>query len=287
MQKLTAKYQHNKLLFSGIVFFIIGSVLGIILEDENVSSRMVFFDNFILNFVLAVLAMPVLEELIFRGLFYKKKYKILFYLGSLLFIILSKNYYLIVLLLLAAYLLEMKITLFRESSNLLLIAVLVTAIFALIHYQISDFNALSTSVFVLSQFGLGLILIWIVLNFSLKKAIITHALYNFILLLPVFIFLEFPSSEPKHIIDNGYELTYKQIAVSEKEMSFEWKDSLPKASNMSMEDFYEIVCNDSFVETKKVPVKYSFEIEKKDKNAPEFDCKILNNLIRKMVKEEK
>lgn len=96
-------YKENNLLKSGIIIFL-GSLIGSIIlssfNESEFSSRVTRFNDFtLIHFIAAFTIAPVLEELIFRGIFTGKKiFKYVMYLGSLFYIILLQNYYLIPLL---------------------------------------------------------------------------------------------------------------------------------------------------------------------------------------------
>ena len=93
-------YKENNLLKSGIIIFL-GSLIGSIIlssfNESEFSSRITRFNDFtLIHFIAAFTIAPVLEELIFRGIFTEKKiFKYVMYLGALLYILLLQNYYLI------------------------------------------------------------------------------------------------------------------------------------------------------------------------------------------------
>ena len=70
-------YKENNLLKSGIIIFL-GSLIGSIIlssfNESEFSSRITRFNDFtLIHFIAAFTIAPVLEELIFRGIFTGKK----------------------------------------------------------------------------------------------------------------------------------------------------------------------------------------------------------------------
>ena len=284
------KYKNNYLFFSGIIFFIVGIISKITFDYyfdyESISSRHKFFENFFFNFLIAIFIVPPLEEITFRGLFYKIKFKLVFYFGSCFFIFFSENFYLLILIAITIFLIENKI-IDKFRLKQLTIYILTTVIFALVHYKLSDFKSFLTIVTCLVQFGIGFILIWFTINFGLKISIFLHSLYNLILLIPVFISLQFFSSE-YNVSFQDYMLICKETPLLTRNSSFEWKNDLPQATNVTLEDFYLSVCNKDTIniERSEKNITYDFKIVRKANTNQNFDCRILKTMLQKIVIEK-
>jgi len=130
-------YIENNLLKSGIIIFL-GSLIGNIIlsycNESGFSSRVTRFNDFtLIHFIAAFTIAPVLEELIFRGIFTGKKiFKYVMYLGSLLYSILLQNYYLIPLL--AIFIIAFEL---NKSKNISYHIYYINAVlFGLMHYEL-------------------------------------------------------------------------------------------------------------------------------------------------------
>lgn len=98
--------KENYLLYIGAGILSCTSIIYLFLTSNyphliKSSSKIGNFENVFLILISTLIIAPIFEEIIFRGIFTKKKiYNFCFYLGSVLMILLTKNYYLIVLLIL-------------------------------------------------------------------------------------------------------------------------------------------------------------------------------------------
>lgn len=153
-------YIENNLLKSGIIIFL-GSLIGNIIlsycNESGFSSRVTRFNDFtLIHFIAAFTIAPVLEELIFRGIFTGKKiFKYVMYLGSLLYSILLQNYYLIPLL--AIFIIAFEL---NKSKNISYHIYYINAVlFGLMHYEFNDLKLLDTWIGIVMTSGMGLILI--------------------------------------------------------------------------------------------------------------------------------
>lgn len=273
--------KNNFLLLYGLLFSILGVILNIYFDinyDAAESSRAGFYNNFFINFTIAVFLIPPIEELVFRGFFYRNKFKWFLYFGSFLFIIHSKNFYLLFILFLIVSIIEVKSI--TENLRTVLLYFLVTLLFSLVHYKLSDFNSVSTIIPALVQFGVGLILIWVTINLGLKISIVIHSLYNFFFLSVAFLILQFNTKSITYRYE-GYELTLEQASVFNNDVSFEWINGLPSAKNMTIEEFYSSICKNSVLKFKnKSNKKYNIRIQEKSKKANKVDCITLQSLLQ-------
>lgn len=279
-KRIFKKYKNNFLLLYGFLFSILGVILNIYFDinDATESSRVGFYNNFFVNFIIAVFLIPPIEELIFRGLFYRNKFKWFLYFGSFLFILYSKNFYLLFILFLIVSIIEVKSI--TEKLRTVLLYFLVTLLFSLVHYKLSDFNSVSTIIPALVQFGVGLILIWFTINLGLKTSIALHALYNFFFLSVAFLILQFNTKNISYHHE-GYELTLEQVSIFNNDVSFEWNNGLPSAKNMTLEEFYSSICKENVLKFKdKSNKKYNIRIQEKSKKVNKIDCNTLQGLLQ-------
>jgi uncharacterized protein len=188
---------HNFLL---LLMLTLGLVIpyGILLEFMGVGD----FDNIIqelirdqkaLVLLLVIVIAPLVEETIFRYHLSLQKKAILWSLIASVFMI-SQLW--IIAAGLMIYLLVLLVLVVRKNPPPLHIVVCISAFFfGIVHLgNYRDFDFLSNfhwvPFLVLIQFGLGLLLSFIRLHYGLLKAMLFHAVYNAVLVVPA-VFLEF------------------------------------------------------------------------------------------------
>ncbi|MGY6543800.1 CPBP family glutamic-type intramembrane protease [Arthrospiribacter ruber] len=160
------------------------------------------FDNIMLELlenqkwlvaVLAILVAPVLEEPIYRLHLDLKKSSIIWSLGLSLLLINNIWYPLV---LFWIYLIYLLVKVDRgQTPNLKFVVYFSSAMFALIHMvNFTDFDYRNyfylVPLLVAAQFIVGLVLSYIRLNHGMKWAVIFHAVYNAVLVIPAIYFYE-------------------------------------------------------------------------------------------------
>jgi len=286
--KLQKKYRYNYLLISAVVIFCTFLVifLGFFSEDEIKNSPNRFNSNasFISFIFSALIFAPVFEEIIFRGFFTKNKLlKITSIVGLPLIILLFKNHSF--LLVAAPYVALLVINFFKEQTISKHLLFLYSAfIFALAHYELAHFSHLITILPILSQFSLGLLLIWIVLNFNIKKAIIVHFIFNFLAIMPVFISLQFPDKVEKSLEYKSHKITW----VASPALSTMKKFIKPNLYEFSAVNYTALDIYLSY-DSKNKPnlrnsemfVKYKLSIEKLNDEAVKLDSVTIKEIFLK------
>ena len=206
------KYKSNWILSTSIFLFLLFCLLMMLFRQEDFNnSRMTIKVSFFVFSFFAVIIAPILEEIIFRGIFttnnYLKKTSIVFsiFIGLILFYInynIAATIFLLTLILLNFYVYKnTNLTFYQEY----LLVISNAFLFGFVHYKISDFESINNSIFVLSQISIGFLLIWITKNFGLVKSMIVHCLFNFSLVLLTFFSIQFVdtktySKENKNVI---------------------------------------------------------------------------------------
>ena len=208
------KTKNNWLLAVGILLVSIALPILLNLGREEVlptRSPSSSFQGYILS---AIFIAPILEEIAFRGFFSKTKaLRILAFFLLIIFVLTtSKNWvnYLLIILFLSSLGLSI---FYSNKINSVLSYLLNATLFASLHFTLEDQISM---IFPLVQVGFGLIMIWVVLNFGILKAILTHASWNFVLVLFLLIGLQFPDSSLKIKETDRYELRWQRVPLIDK-----------------------------------------------------------------------
>ncbi|WP_165764558.1 CPBP family intramembrane glutamic endopeptidase [Flavobacterium cyanobacteriorum] len=197
-------------------------------------------ENIYLFLVSTLLIAPIVEELVFRGIFLGKKlFFPLFYMGSSFFCVVTENYYLLIF--------PVLFLLFRGVifKNFLVVSILNTTLFALVHYHVSDFTDLYSFVPVFFQFSLGLVLIWVTLNYGIKKSMVVHFILNFAFLLPLLLALQFPEKQFSLFNRNSIEFKLEKTSVFGA-TAFYVSGSAVKAERVTINQFMDFFPNYDF-----------------------------------------
>lgn len=238
-------YKDNFLLNTGIITLIFASVSYLLLNSINED----IFSNFTKNQIVisffqflfsALIVAPIFEEIIFRSFFLKSKrkyfLKIQFYLGISIYIFITENYYLYSLLFFI-FLLD------YLNRNKIIIYILNTFVFALIHYNLDDFSSFFSIIPVFFQIGVGFILIWIVINFNLFISILFHFLYNFVMISLMILSLQKPTFNEYKVLENELiYLKWKEIPFFNNQNNFvTLSDNLIQIENVEASKIFEIL----------------------------------------------
>lgn len=275
-------YIENHLLKSGIILFF-GSLLGSIIlsyfNESGFSSRVTRFNDFtLIHFIAAFTIAPVLEELIFRGIFTGKKiFKYVMYLGSLLYIILLQNYYLIPIL--AIFIVAFEL---NRSKNIPYHIYYSNAVlFGLMHYEFNDLKLLDTGIGIVMTSGMGLILIWMVLNFGLIYSILLHALNNFVAVAIIVLGNETSDMTLKKVETEDFTMKYQRVSffIKDENMQVEVNKFL-KAENMSISNIHNALCSDEKLDDLYFG-KFNVSIERKSNSTKKLNCESFHQLLNK------
>lgn len=279
-------YNFNYLVITGAVIFCCTLLLYTIIslffiQELSESSRLNSINNYYFFVISALLIAPIIEEFIFRGYFLNKfLFKMTSILGIIFYINVSGNLYLYFLICLIV------ILHFIKKFNPIYIYFLNSLTFTLVHYKLSDFNSIFTIIPMFFQFSLGLILIWIVLNFNLIKSILFHFLYNFICVVIFTIPLQFPEKRIRRIEQLGYKFEWNKTPIfNSKNIIISRPNEYEiTAKNIDIQNLYNAFETNS----KKIKVsnenkfyRFKFKIIKIDSTANKLDSKTMVLLLKK------
>lgn len=268
MKPSLSKKQANWLIYLGGVLLPLSFIFIIFSYDENhqINSREVLNTKFELFVILSIFIAPLLEEFVFRGFFSKKKLiKIFSLISTPLFILYFVenpiSYYV-----LPFYLISCIFYFFKSSKLIINLIYLLNAfLFSIVHYKIADFSKFSTSTPFLIQFSSGLILVWIVINYSLMKAILFHFLWNFILVGLLFISIQFVESDVKKFEEGHYTISIEKVPrYPSRNTSLSYSSNGIVIKYMELREIHKIMkgLNTNDVVVSSVPfLKYNVEIE--------------------------
>ena len=242
--------------------------------------------NFIFVLLYGILMAPVLEELIFRGAFtHNKVLRLISFVGLPLFLYAAKGSRDITLIIFFFYLVLFLATAFIGQKKYLFALLLFTnaLLFALAHYDKVYWHHIMTFSFLLNQFAAGLLLLWIVLNWNIKRAILVHATFNFLIFFPSFLMLQFPSDKVYIQQIEHYEIKWQRVPVLNNKTMLMKNDFEVFAKNITPLFLYE-----TFVKKKKTlnlvnkdVYKYNIEIKKIDATATQLDSILVKNILLK------
>jgi membrane protease YdiL (CAAX protease family) len=287
MKEILKKYNFNYLVVTGAVIFCCTlfsyTIISLFFVQEiSDSSRLNSINNNYYLFVISALIIaPIFEEFIFRGYFVNKLLlKIISVFGIIFYIYITDNFYLYILIF------ALVILHFKKKINPIYIYYINSIIFSLVHYKLYDFNSIFTIIPMFFQFSLGLILIWIVLNFNLIRSILFHFLFNLISIIILTIPLQFPEKEIKKIEHLGYKFEWNKTPIFNSESTI---ISRPNSYEVVAENVDIIKLYNTFeTNSKKIKVIndnnffiFKFKIIRIDTTASKLDPKTVELLLKK------
>ncbi|MDN3705851.1 CPBP family intramembrane metalloprotease [Myroides ceti] len=231
----------NWILYSGIVAVLLGLVVLWSTKTEYYHSRLNMETNFITLLFFSIIIAPVFEELAFRGYFTRsKKIQIPSLILLLVYVLISFNF--INLILFLAILTFILLNNGKENNLIFFFSIL---LFGTIHYQVSDFTSLSAFYTILFQLGLGAILLWVVINFNLKRAVLLHALFNLVMLSFTYFSIMYKTDFSEKRIENDtiHVVWKKEFNLYPKNESLILTDNSFKAQNYTPLSLYKALQN--------------------------------------------
>lgn len=280
----------NWLLVMGGLGLFLTLILVLILgtEELNKSSRNWSNFPFILVVLFSIIFAPIVEELAFRGFFSQKKsLKILSVI--LIFsisIIGTINNWLISIPLIFFLLILLR----KPDSNWLII--LNSLIFSLVHYNLEDLTNIRLSYLPLFYFSVAVILVWIVINYSLFKAIFIHFIWNLFLVILTFLTLQFPDKKINQFKNENVNVVWsKEKLFPLKESKIVYSKNAIKISNFEAKEIYTILKgkyttgNKVYKQTEPyVKYNFNFNFNLDSLNRKEMEVEVINFLeSKKMV----
>lgn len=266
------KFKSNWILSTSIVLFLLFCVLILLFYQEDINnSRMAIKIHFFVFSFLAVIIAPIFEEITFRGVFttnnyLKKTSIILSILAGLIAFYTNYNIaltlFLLTIILFNFYLYKNKNLAFYQEYFLVFSN---TLLFGFVHYKISDFGSINSSIFVLSQISIGFLLIWITKNFGIVKSMITHSLFNFSLVFLTFIGIQFVdaktySKENKNVIIKWTQKPFLESNIG----SCENHDTKIEIKNLDISSTINLTNSNSEIMSNTPFAKYDITITSKN-----------------------
>lgn len=231
----------NWILYSGIVSVLSGIVVLWSTKTEYYHSRLNMEINFITLLFFSIIIAPVFEELAFRGYFTRtKKIQIPSLILLLVYVLISFN--VINLILFLAILTFILLNNGKENNLIFFFSIL---LFGTIHYQVSDFTSLYAFYTIIFQLGLGAILLWVVINFNLKRAMLLHALFNLVMLSFSYFSIMYKTDFSEKRIENDaiHVVWKKEFNLYPKNESLILTDNSFKAQNYTPLSLYKALQN--------------------------------------------
>jgi hypothetical protein len=259
------KYKSNFLLASGVFLLTLAYVLIYYFEIRAIDHSTDSFGSSLWSrlFLFPVIVAPLLEEVWYRGFLSSKKivrglFIILMVVG--LFLRDFTWYFLLFsILLLVLYFLN------KKYLNPILVYVMIflsTIYFSLSHFPVGFDLTFRLVPVMMVSFSIGLVLSWIIINFSLRRAVLLHAFWNFSWGLFSFFVLQFVDPQVYTYEDDSFRIEWNQVPVSDKRGGFfEHLDHSISVTNLEIDALLFLLQNDSYVGT--LPyMKYDILLEK-------------------------
>jgi membrane protease YdiL (CAAX protease family) len=214
------RYKDTLLLKVGAVIYCCTLILLVIFfDDKYYHQKNSIIENFWFFMFIGLIIAPIIEEISFRGIFLKSKiFKLVSLLLIAFYIYITKNYYLFVIYLFYVLLLYAKYS-DKLKINRWLLYFINSLLFALVHYKFSVFYSFERIIPIFIQFSSGLILIWVIINFGLKKSILTHFIINFILITILFLPIQFVDKKEIIIKKEDIYIKYSKTPIVDGKIS--------------------------------------------------------------------
>ena len=184
----------NWLLYLGIaslslaIFFLVVKGADFIKGSRNFSDLPLGY-----LLVLVMLLAPIYEEFVFRGLYTSKRwFRLVSFILLPVFVLLSDTGILAPILLVLfgiSYFASLKFEIKYITDISLLLNIIV---FTAVHYKMDEFVDPSLFFFAFFQFAGGAILLWLILNYGILKAILLHIIWNSTLMIFMLYNLQYP-----------------------------------------------------------------------------------------------
>lgn len=234
------KRKSNWLLFTGLgLITLLLLLINFIEINFSQSSRAILsFSSFQFYAITAIIIAPIVEEFAFRGNFFKNKtlkyISLAAFLGLCVLEIASGNYlgYVAVLYLLLFLLDDFKLVELNKRILLSFSAI----IFGVIHYEFIDFKNFDTAILILAQTGAGFILTWVFLNFKYTYSVITHAVYNGVILSVTAYVLATPDTTTQFYEDDTVKVSYEKAPLNFKNAGVSITSDTVLCTNCSLDD---------------------------------------------------
>ncbi len=280
MIKLKNK-KHNHLLISAT--FLCCTYIFLVLFFFETNENETRYDNittFTTVVFSAILLAPLIEETAFRlHLTNSKISQVISVLILITNIYLLKKQYvdIAIIYLICYYLFYKKFKIIRLEFILYFNAIL----FAILHYNISQIKSIEILYPIIMHVGLGLLLIWITINFGFKYSILTHFLINTTIITYAFITLQFVNTEKKTKIVEDYKLSWNAKPILNSKITYSQKnDFVSEAKNITPIQFLSFFKKDvSKFRNVNMFKKFDITLERNNFNAKKIDSLIATKIL--------
>lgn len=184
---------------------------------------------------------------------------------------------------------------FYKTSNKLagLVAIISNIfLFASVHYEPQELANMDTFYFAFFQLGLGALLIWVILNFSIWKAVLVHFAWNFSFTLFTLAGLHFVDEDWKNFENDKILVEWKEVPRFQglnSKVEYVNSDTL-KATNIEARKLYKMINlakSDSLKDFRILQYdsykKYNFEISYKIPEEDSIKEKTSEFLLKELI----
>lgn len=241
------------LLFSSL-FVILYFDLTLPYSKSRFESTGTFFVKF---FIAPLLIAPVIEELLFRGFLSRSKVVnalfLLLGVGALFFF---NFHWVLVILILLTYVVYLSYF-YTKIEWLLDVAILLSAlVFGSVHYSAEELNFLQTLPFFLVQFSGGLILSWVIYTKNFLSGVISHAVWNLIIVGISLYGLQFVDTTTSKTAYGESSMVYKKVPIFYSSVSsYKIEDQELIAKNMTVFDVIKYM-DERYLDTFNITTPY-------------------------------
>lgn len=263
------KKKENHLLIIGAAIYCCTIIIFLVFWDKSFDiTKLSNLVNFKLFVIISLFVAPLIEELTFRANFLNNKYLKYFSLILIFaYIFITNNFYLLFFFIpyvIAFFFKEFKIL----NFNINFLFFFNSLIFALMHYNQNFLKEGYDLIPIFFQFSFGLVLIWVTINYGLKKSIFTHFIYNFVFISIIFYDVQFPDTRKESMIFNNIKFTWERTPVfSNSNTIFKYpNESEIVANNVTITRFMKIynLDNINYTVTENPFINYNIQIVKMD-----------------------
>ena len=250
----------NWIIVSGVLILLTSLFLTVYFDltlpysKSRFESTGTFFVKF---FIAPLLIAPVIEELLFRGFLSRSKVvRALFLIlgvGALFFF---NFHWVLVSLILLTYVVYLSYY-YTKIEWLLDVAILLSAfVFGSVHYSAEELNFLQTLPFFLVQFSAGLILSWVIYTKNFLSGVISHAVWNLIIVGISLYGLQFVDTTASKAAYGQSILVYEKVPIFHSSVSsFKIEDQELIAKNMTVFDVVKYM-DERYLDTFNITTPY-------------------------------
>ena len=155
-------------------------------------------------------------------------------------------------------------------------------VFAVLHYEMEELGNPAYFYFAFFQFGIGAILLWVIINYGVLKAILSHAAWNLSLMIFMLISLQYPDETLDYFEDENIIVEWNRVPKFESDKTLIRKvneDSLI-AENVEARYLYKYLSTAQKADS----INRDYRILQKE-NYMKYNFKILNKRDTKSIEK--